>query len=107
MYILVIKELLNVEWRMEANFVAVKYITFNSNHLKDGFDIKLYITFALRNKKKGKMTHLCFSINERNHVSLLFFNGLLLFQNMLFQETEAHPTNKTHFKSRVCNELHC
>lgn len=54
MYILVIKELLNVEWRMEANFVAVKYITFNSNHLKDGFDIKLYITFALRKKKERK-----------------------------------------------------
>lgn len=54
MNILVIKELLNVEWRMEANFAAVKYITFNSNHLKDGFDIKLYITFALRKKRKEK-----------------------------------------------------
>lgn len=54
MYILVIKELLKVEWRMETNFAAVKYITFNSNHLKDGFDIKLYITFALRKKRKEK-----------------------------------------------------
>lgn len=42
MYILVIKELLNVEWRMEANFAAVKYITCISNHLKDGFEIELY-----------------------------------------------------------------
>lgn len=42
MYIFVIKELLNVEWRMEANFAAVKYITCNSNHLKDEFEIELY-----------------------------------------------------------------
>lgn len=79
MYIFVIKELLKVEWWMEVNFVVVKYIIFNLNYLKDGFDIKLYIMFVLWNKKKGKMIYLCFSINERNYVLLFFFNGLLFF----------------------------
>lgn len=79
MNIFVIKELLNVEWWMEVNFVVVKYIIFNLNYLKDGFDIKLYIMFVLWNKKKGKMIYLFFSINERNYVLLFFFNGLLFF----------------------------
>lgn len=54
MYIFVIKELLNVEWWMEVNFVVVKYIIFNLNYLKDGFDIKLYIMFVLWKKRKEK-----------------------------------------------------
>lgn len=42
MNIFVIKELLNVEWWMEVNFVVVKYIICNLNYLKDEFEIELY-----------------------------------------------------------------
>lgn len=80
MYTLLIKELLNAERRMKANFAAVKYITHNSNHSKDeSFDINLYnacITGGGGGRKEKIL--ICISV-KMNETTITFLQWTIAF----------------------------
>lgn len=78
MYTLLIKELLNAERRMKANFAAVKYITHNSNHSKDeSFDINSYNACITGGGGEEKIL-ICISV-KMNETTITFLHWTIAF----------------------------